>query len=411
MAYLGEIRDNWRYVAAASIGQAAGYSLFNYIGNVFPPHLIQEFGWTRAELALMGTISLLAIIGQPVAGRLTDAFGVRRVAIVGVVTAPLLLLALSAMSGSLLLYFLIGVVQILIVGGSTTTGTYSRLIAEKLDRARGISLAVAACAPPAVAALCIPLLSGYIDSHGWRAGYVAVAALVALGGVAAILLIPAGGHSARATAVAAPRDPQRYRTILRSPAFRWIVLGVILCNLSFSLQTSQLKVMLLDRGLSSADGSWAASLLAIGVIVGRLLCGYLLDRFPAHLVTAIGMGIPCIGFAVLAAGTTDPITVAFAVLLLGLALGAEGDVLAYLVMRFFPLHVFSTVLGLVLSGFAASVALGSMLLSLTLKLSGSYTLFLIFASVAAFVGALSFLQLGRVPAQGREPAPDAVAGR
>jgi MFS family permease len=409
MAYLSEIRDNWRYVAAASIGQAAGYSLFNYIGNVFTPHLMEAFGWTRAELALVGATAFLAILGQPIAGRLTDAYGVRRIAMIGVVTAPLALLALSAMTSQLLLYFLIGVVQIFVVGGATTSAVYSRLIAEKLDRARGMSLAVAACAAPAVAALCIPLLSRFIDIHGWRAGYVAVAALVAASGVIAILLIPAGSGNRRADVVR--RTPPPYGPILRSAAFRWIVLGVILCNLSFSLQTSQLKVMLLDRGLSSADGSWAASLLAFGVIGGRLLCGYLLDHFPAHVVTAIGMGIPCIGFGVLAAGANDAMTVGSAVLLLGLALGAEGDVLAYLVMRFFPLDVFSSVLGLVLSGFAGAVAVGSMLLSLTLKLSGSYTLFLIIASIAAFAGAMSFLQLGRAPAEGRESTVVTLVGQ
>ncbi|MFV3127230.1 MFS transporter [Niveispirillum sp. KHB5.9] len=398
MGYLTEFRANWRALAAAGIGMAAGYLLVNYISNVFTPHLIQEFGWSRADLAWVGATAILGIIGQPIAGRLTDAFGVRRVALVGVITGPLIFLGLSMLSGNLLHYFLLCLAQVTIVGGTTSTVVYSRLIAQNFSRARGVALAIAACATPAVAALAIPFLSTFIDTNGWRAGYQLLAACAAVGGVVALALIPPAVKVAKPAAGLRSDTIARYRFILASPAFRLIFTGVVLGNLSWTLQTAQLKVLLQDHGIDGATSALALSLYAAGVIVGRLLCGVLLDRFPTYVVTAIAMGLPGIGLGLLATGTSSPVIVAGAVLLLGLSLGAEGDVLAYTVMRYFKIEIYSTVLGLVLAGLALSVTLGSLLLGTMLDITGnSFTAFLTLTSAAALLGGFMFLLLKRQP--------------
>ncbi len=396
MTYLGEIRANWRYLAAASIGLGVGYSLTNYINNVFTPHLLDEFGWSRSDIALIGVAAMLAIVCQPIAGRLTDAFGVRRMAIVGVIATPLIFMALSLMNGALPLFFLLTVLQIVVVGGTTSTTIYSRLIAQQFVHARGISLAISASAPAVLGAASVPFLSSLAETSGWRAGYVAVAVGTALAGAAAIALIPPQADARPGAAVQAHGASRGYAAILRNPAFLLIILGMVLCNFSFSMQTSQLKVVLLDRGIDSQTGSLAISLFALSVVFGRLACGFALDRFPAYAIAALSLGLPGVGLLLLASGSVSPTTAIVAVSLLGLCMGAEGDVLAYLVMRYFQLDVYSTVLGLVLGAVALSIAVGSILLSLTLKASGSYTQFLILSGVSALAGSGLFLLLRRV---------------
>jgi MFS family permease len=397
LTYLGEIRTNWRFLGAAGIGQAAGYSLFNYIGNIFTPHLIKQFNWSRSDIALVGATVLMGILAQPIAGRLADAFGVRRMATIGVVSTPLVFVGLSLMTGSLLQFFLLSLVQITVVGGTTTAVIYSRLIARHFDRARGVSLAIAACMAPAVGAVCVPFLSHFIDVKGWRAGYVAVAVCTAIAGVIAILLIPAGTDRGKNGGVRGHEPSRNYGAIVRSRAFQLIVAGTMLCNVSFTLQTSQLKVLLLDRGVDSAAGSLAISLFAASVVVGRLLCGVALDRYATYVIAAISLGLPALGLGALASGSSMPMLVAAAVLFLGLSLGAEGDVLAYLVMRYFNLETYSTVFGLVNGALALSITVGSLLLSLTLKLSGSFIPFLVLSSISVLVGSGMFMLLRRVP--------------
>ncbi len=316
-------------------------------------------------------------------------------AFVGVVSAPLVFIGLSRMTGSLSEFLILSLIQLTVVGGTTTAVIYSRLIAQQFDRARGVALALAACTAPAAVALGIPSLSHFIDVNGWRAGYVAVAVCTALGGGAALLLIPRGQDFRRSFKLERQQPSPGYGALLRSRPFLLIMAGTFLCNLSFTLQTSHLKVILLERGIDSATGSWALALFATGAIIGRLFCGITLDRFPAYLVAAIFLGLPGIGLIMLASGLSAAGAIAAAVLLLGLAFGAEGDVFAYLVMKYFNLEVYSRVLGLVFGALALAVSLGSLLLSVALKLSGSYTTFLILSAVSVFIGSGMFMLLRR----------------
>ena len=247
---------------------------------------------------------------------------------------------------------------------------------------------IAASAAPAVAALCVPSLTRFIAEHGWRMGYLAVAAGTAIGGVLALLLIP---PSADIVERAQPKEQQKenpppYAAILRSRPLRLLVGSVFLCLLSFTLQTTQLKVVLMDRGIDSATGSLAISLFASSTIVGRLLCGIALDRFPAYAVAALFLGLPGIGLAMLAVGPALTGTMAAAVGLLGLSMGAEGDVWAYLVAKYFRTEIYGTVLGLVFCAMASSTGIGALLLSLMFKLNKGFTPFLAVSAGCVFIG-------------------------
>lgn len=283
MRYLAELRINWRYLAAACIGLGSGFGLNQYVAGVFAPYLLQEFGWTKAQFALTGLTIIVSTIALPIAGRLTDRFGVLRMAPFGVLFVPLFYLAYASMDGAFSHFFLINVLQTLLVASTTTSTVYSRLIAENFDRARGIALSLAACAPAAAAFLLVPVLSGFIETHGWRAGYMLLAAGTAVTGVIALLMVPRGPRADRPARVATGAHGFDYRELLRNPVFRIIVAGVLLANLTHMVMAPQLKLILLDHGMNAETASYMLSLFAFGIMMGRLLCGIALDRFPpAH---------------------------------------------------------------------------------------------------------------------------------
>lgn len=398
MGYLGELRTHWRALAAASIGLAFGYTFNNYVTNIFSPHLIAEFGWEKSQFALLGLIVVVAVICQPIAGRLADAFGVRRIALVGVLCAPLLFLVLSRMTGSFWLFFAINVFQVILVGGTTSVVVYTRLIARDFDLARGIALGIAASAPAIAGAVAAPLLAELVEREGWRTGYQVVAVIELLFGLLAIALIPREGAapgapgSSTADATGAKVD---YRVIFTNRAFQLIVAGMILCNLTITLQMSQISILLQDIGVAARTASFLISLYAGGVIVGRLLCGVALDRFAPHRVAAIAMAAPSAGLLILATGTDFLPAVAMAITVLGLSLGAEGDVGGYLVMRYFDRAIYSSVVGLVIASLSLSGVIGALLLSATLKLSGGFSVFLLIAGLSAIIGGALFLFLDK----------------
>ncbi len=392
MSYFAEFRINWRSLLASTIGHGAGLGVMAYVIGTFAPHLLQEFGWSRSDFALLSAATLLTLLCLPLIGRATDLFGVRNVAIIGVLCLPLTFLALSELEGSFRTFMGITVLQVML--GTTTTSTvYSRLVAERFVNARGMGLAIMASGPALAGAIGSPLLSEYIDEHGWRAGYRAMALFTAGFGVLALLLIPRGQRPAAAVARArsAPRD---YSAIFGSPAFWMIAGGMFLCNVAAPLHGPQLKLMLLDNGAGAANAATLVSLYATGVVIGRFACGFALDRWPAHLIAAFSMGLPSIGMFMLASSFDAAWMLASAVLLMGLSQGAEGDIAGYLVVRHFGVRIYSSVLGLIVASLGAASALGAVLLSQFLKPSDSYTGFLVFSAVLVMIGSLLFLMLG-----------------
>lgn len=104
MNYASELRSNWKPLLAATLGLATGMSLQGYINSIFAPLLLEEFGWTRASFALTAMVSSVAVLCIPIAGRLTDQFGVRPVATVGLIVFPLTFVGMSLMTGSIYEY-------------------------------------------------------------------------------------------------------------------------------------------------------------------------------------------------------------------------------------------------------------------------------------------------------------------
>lgn len=394
-SYLGELRTNWQPLTAATAGLSAGLSLSAYTNAAMAPQFLREFGWDRSDFVLTGVITLLTFVFLPVYGRLTDIFGVRRIAVIGVVGLPACWIAYALMSGPIWQYFAITVV-VIALGVTTTPAIYSRLVATRFDKARGLALAIAISGPPLLGALGAPLLDSVNREHGWRAGCVAIAVVTAVVGIAALMLVPAADQDT-AQSRGKNKSGNDYRAIARSQVFWVLMAGVLLCNLYHTVTTSQLGVVLGDSMGAAESVALLISIFAVAVIAGRFVCGIALDRFPPQIVAAVAMALSGLGCLLVASSSDGFVVLVVAVCCLGTAWGAEGDVIAYLVARRFPLAVYSTVLSMLMAAIGVSSALGAFILSRTLQESQSFNGFLVFAGIAAFVGGALFLLLGPAP--------------
>lgn len=394
-AYWSELRFNWRAILGATIGLGAGTSLTAYVNSVFGPYLLDAFGWSKSAFALAGAVGLLTLICIPIAGRMADIYGVRRVALVGIVFYPVCTLLFSVMNGDIRVFYGILVLSILLTS-STTSTVYSRVVVERVTIGRGLALAVVACGPALVGAVGSPLLTSYIDAYGWRAGYQALALYSAIAGAVAILLLPTAERALMTEQRQQRKARQDYAAIARTPVFWILFVGTLLCSLPYALAQSQLKVMLLEHGISSTATGYMVSVFAGGVLAGRFIAGLALDRWPTYLVAAICMGVPCTGMFIMASPTQSVLLLGAAVLILGLSYGAEADILAYVTARYFPLEIYSSVLGLLMPTAGLAIAIGSGLLSWTLTFSDSFRPFMLIAGFAVLVGGLNFLLLKRV---------------
>lgn len=415
-AYAREFGSNWTNLLGAAIGLGLGISLYQYTANVFGPSLIKEFGWSRAEFALLGAFSLLNMFFYPFIGRFADHFGPRVTAMCGFVAVPAAFLAFSFMTGNIIELYVIFVLKS-IFGIMTSSLVFSRVVVERFQISRGLALSLVMSAPPLINSGTV-LLGGYlIQTEGWRATYRIFALICFVAGLVAIALIGRSRSAERPAAAPTARGnplkmlfSKEVKLLVRQPVFLFMVAGMFLVNLPQNMVSTQLSLVYEHMGVEFSYATWLISLYPISVLVGRFMTGVALDRIMPHTVALLFLGTPAISLALLATAVTLEWVLIVSILLIGLAQGAEGDIGAFLTSRKFELKDYGLVYSLLISSMSVASSLGSLLLGLTLSVSESYRLFLALGAVATILGALMFFLTGRYRNAGEieHSAADAV---
>jgi len=228
----------------------------------------------------------------------------------------------------------------------------------------------------------VPLLVQFlINAYGWRGAYLGLSAVIVLIAMPLIALVMRDTPAAMNLKVdgdrqrTASNEYLKYglesREAVRQPAF-WILMVAFIC-ISFVLNgvISHLVPMLTDRGTSATLAATVASAVGITVFVGRVGVGLLVDRIFAPRVAVVIFGMSTIGLLSFGLGA-EGVLAFVAAMFVGLSLGAELDLLAYLVSRYFGLRSFAAVYGFLLSGIVVSAGLAPLSFGLWFDHSESY---------------------------------------
>jgi predicted MFS family arabinose efflux permease len=394
-SYLRELWTQWRLLLVGVIGLGVGYGCVGYVTSIMSPRLIAEFNWSRADFAAVNGLMLIVVILFPLVGRITDLIGVKRTALIGVIAMPAGFLAYSVMDGEMTKYMAIYLLHAAF-SITTTAVVFTKLIVHYFKRARGLALGIVASGPAIFGALAAPALNEFVEAEGWRAGYLVMAATTAIAGGLALFFLPTPKGASAPPLARMDRTKSDYAEIFRNKAFWILVAAILLCNMPTVIGLSQLMVMLLENGISPGAASGMLAAHAVGTLIGRFGCGLALDRWPLHIVSALSMGAPAIGLALIASPYDAPVILMIAVLFIGLAFGAEGDLLGYAIANKFGTRVYSSVFSFMSTAMGITSASGALLLGLTLALTNTFTLFLLITAILTAVGALLLLVLKNV---------------
>lgn len=129
--------------------------------------------------------------------------------------------------------------------------------------------------------------------------------------------------------------------------------------------------MLTDRAMSAAAAARLVSLLGVSAIAGHLLIGVCLDRFPAARVAALTLALSGLAVGVIAVAQSKTV-LALATMLLGAALGADTDLLPYLVSRYFSLKSYGEFLGYCFAAGTLGAAAGAFFMGRVFDVYHSY---------------------------------------
>lgn len=396
----------WIIVAACLVGISTGPAAFGIasIGLVSGP-MAAEFGWDRTQLSLAVSVMMLCTAGSlPLVGRLVDRLGVKRVLVPSVVVLALTFMALPLVSAYWQFIALYVVMGTLAVG--TNSVPYMRLLAAWFDRSRGLAIGIAGSGTGLGFAY-VPLFTELLVSeYGWRGGYLGLGLLLLIVTLPLVLLVlkesPAAvglapdGVSPDDQDAAQPAPTKAGDTLAQALGRRdfWILVMIFMA-LAFVLYglLPHLVPLLTDRGLTATAAASIASVFGASAFAGRVLIGFLIDRFDARRIGLIFFSLSAVGLACLA--LPMPIwAFLLAALLLGGSLGAEVDMLAYLTSRYFGLRCFAEIFGVLFATVMVAMGLGPLAFGMVFDATGSYQAIL-FTGVPVCIAAVLLLLLLR----------------
>lgn len=408
---IDELRRGWVVILASAIGLGCGLgSLPIYTMGAITKPLSDAYGWSRADVQAIYTwMSIGMVLAAPVLGIVIDRIGVRSVTLWSLVGQAVGFAALGLMAGPLWSFYLIAFVTA-IVGVGTLPITWTRVIVDRFDAARGLALGLA-LAGTGLAATFLPSLTTWLLEHyGWRGAYVGLAGLPAFVAWPLTYLLlhdrgarAPGARSGTASAAAAERRTSgaEVRTALLSRnswvlATAFFVVGACIAGL-----ITHTIPLLTDLHWSPAAAARVAGVTGLAVIVGRILTGVLVDRFWAPGVACAVLALPAASCLLLAFSVGGVAGAVVAVVLLGLAAGAEFDLLAYFVSRYFGTRHYGVLYACQYAVFRVALGTGPVVYGVVFDSRGSYTVVLIAAAVLLPFGSLLLLALGAYPAPDR----------
>jgi MFS family permease len=394
-------------VGAAAIGMCGGYTaLFASTVGVFLLPVATSLGVGRGTASAVMGLSLLGIaFGSPLAGKLIDRFGVAAVVSGSVFLFAVALMSLAigpmTITGLSVKVFLLGLVSV-----ATSPVGYLPILARTFERRLGLALGMASVGLGIGSALSPMFAGAMIARFGWHTAYLFLSGLAVLLGAAALYIVfgsstlaavRSAAAAARGNALTNAELPGDSARIALSSGRFWLI-GASLALVSAVGIGNLVHIpsLLSDHGLSRPVAATGATFAAIGVMCGRLMAGVLLDVMKARYVAALIFAIGGAGIGLLAsAGPASSYALfAFGATLTGLLVGAEGDLMPYLVRRYFGLKAFGLVYGLLVSIFSLGGLAGPVLYGVAFDRFGNYSAVLGASVVGCLLGAIGMLCIG-----------------
>jgi MFS family permease len=382
--------EGWRVAAASGIGVFFA-SIVVYGFAVLLKPLVDDFGWSRqATSTAYSCFALASAVAAPVAGALLDRLGPLRIAVPCLIVCGLGVASLSALTASHLhLYVMFTALGLAATG--TSPLAYSRAVATWFDERRGTALAVVIAGGALASMVHPPILDALIRATNWRVACLVMGAVLLVVGVPTVALfvrerqLRAGPSSA---AIAGSTTPDA----VRSWIFWTLIATVFGAAVAFNGVVVHLVALLTDRGIASGAAALALSLMGAAGLAGRLITGWLIDRFRATYVSAGLLALAAAGIVLLSSAPSLS-TALLAAAMIGFGMGGELDVTPFLLSRYFGLRSLSTLYGLAWMAMGSGAAAGPVLMGRAFDAGGSYDRMLLQFAAATLAVALLMLCL------------------
>ncbi|MBK8527566.1 MAG: MFS transporter [Rubrivivax sp.] len=400
-----EFRRGWPVVLASMFGIGLGLSPVPfYTIGMLAPELNKAFGWEFGAIMIgLMIMTLGVLVASTVVGYLGDRFGVRRVALISVVLFALSFMAFSLSNGSIVLFYINWGVMAL-VGAGTLPVTWTRAVNNHFDTRKGLALGFSLLGTGIFGFLIKPFTAWLILAYGWRTAYVVI------GMLPLVLAFPIAFFAFHDLGAKSDTADERRRAsaarTLATPgmtlgqalkSWRYWVLAFAFVCVSFGVggPIPNMENILKVAGFTREDTVSLVALIGLSVIAGRIIGGWLIDRFWAPGVAFVMLSLPAVSCWLMADGGMTVPAAGAAIFLIGFAAGVEYDLMAFLVARYFGMKGYSAIYGSLYGFFALGAGIGPVVFGKVFDKTGSYGPVLGTSAALLMAGAISLLFLGR----------------
>lgn len=352
--------------------------------------MVQQFGWTHAQVTSGNAISKL-VIGPAFgffAGWIIDRFGPRLMMMAGIVIAGAALVGLgwaSTLSMFYLFYFFNALGYV--CGGPLPNQV---LLTRWFDKARGKAMGFAYLGIGLGGAAVPWIANALIARFGWQASlrYLGIAIVVV--SLPLVFFLKEGPALTKNRIPAAPLD---IKAAFKSGSFYLLTLGSM-CSIAAVSGTQQnLKLFLsLDRHFSQSAAARVLSLILTFSILGRLLMGWLADRFSKKHVMLLTYFLVAAGIPLLFLGKSALALYTSAVVF-GTGLGGDYMIIPLIAAEIFNGQMLGRLLGVILTAGGIAEAVSPWMMGYLRDRTGSYFSSCVALVVVALFGMVAVLGL------------------
>lgn len=336
------------------------------------PAVQTEFGISRGDVSLPYTLTMIGFaIGNLVIGRLVDALGAAK-AVIGAAVALGVGFVFASQVGSVRM---LSVMQFGIgFGAAAGFGPLIADISRWFLRRRGIAVAITASGTYLSGAIWPLILSGILETHGWRVVYLVLAAVTVVAMVPLALTLRKTLPLA-ATAKSNEDSQTRARVSGISPGLLTVLLGTagIGCCVAMAMPQVHIVSFCVDLGYSAGVGGQMLSLMLVCGVISRLASGFLADWLGGVKTVLIGSALQCLALLLyLPAGGLVSLYIVSAIF--GLAQGGIVPGYAVIVREYMPSEEAGRRVGFVMMMTVLGMALGGWMSGWIYDQTGDYAM-------------------------------------
>ncbi|MDG0970389.1 MAG: MFS transporter [Porticoccaceae bacterium] len=388
----GEFSRHWLLVLVCAVGIGVGVSsLPFYTQGLFIEAWIADFGWTRAQASfgiLGSTLALAAVL--PFIGLIVDRYGLVKPVLISLLGLSIAYIMLGLFVQSITTFVILAMIQA-VLGSASSPLAYTRAINSVFSKQRGLALGIALSGAGVAATFGPVLISNAIAAFGWRGAYFAMALFTAVVGVVIVVVLSRLSGAKTPVNIDTDAASKDFKMAKASRTY-WTIMAAIFC-LSLGLGGLMIHFIpiLLEMNFTTSGAAKIAGVIGIAVVLGRLLVGFAVDRIFAPRV-AIAILFACV-CGVLALATFGSVVAVPAAFVIGFSVGAEVDLIGYLVARYFGLNAYGQIYGRQYATFLIATGLSPVILGAIRDATGSYTASLFTAAAFMVLSASLFARL------------------